>query len=86
MLFFRKNIGGIWETKKLTPEEAKTIHAKVLKISLSLYRNMLEIAKGAGIDLPPQVAAAIISKAAPSYDSLANDLIEAQLVDGNKSA
>jgi hypothetical protein len=79
MLFYRKNVGGVWHTKKISFEEAKKIQEKILKIGLVMYKNVKEISEKAGLALPDAVAAAIVEKSMPSYDSLANDIIEEEL-------
>lgn len=79
MLFYRKNVGGEWQIKKLTPEEAKKVQEKIIRMGLSLNKNMQEMIKAAGLTVSDEVMAAIIDKAVPSYDSLANDVIESDI-------
>jgi len=79
MLYYRKNQGGVWSTKKISPEDAKKIQEKILKIGLVLYKTVKEIATKAELQVPDQVMATILNKAMPTYDSLANDIIEEEL-------
>jgi hypothetical protein len=79
MLFYRKNDAGCWKTCKLTPEEAKLIQAKAIKIGLSLNKNMQEMIKAANLTVSDAAFATILGKVMPSYDSLANDMVEGNL-------
>lgn len=85
MLTYRKAVDGQWRTMKLTQEEAKKVQAQVLRIGLSLHKNMQELIKTANLIVSDVVMAQILAKAMPSYDSLANDVIEAGLTDKPKS-
>ena len=80
MLFYRKNIGGVWETKKLSLEEAKKIQEQIIKMSVSTYKNVKALTKAANIEISEEALAVIIDKAVPTYDSLANDMVEESLI------
>jgi hypothetical protein len=80
MLFYRKNIGGCWETKKISLEESKKVQLEIMKLGLKAYANIKNMAKVANIEITEEGIAAILDKAVPTYDSLANDLIEESLI------
>ena len=84
MLFYRKNIGGVWETKKLSVEDAKKLQAKIISMSIKVIKAAKEMAKAEGVELSDTLASAIVHKTVPSYDSLANDVIEEGLSDIQK--
>lgn len=79
MLFYRKNVGGCWETKMLSHEEAKKIQEQIIKMGVNTYRNLKQLTKAANVEISEECIAVIVEKAVPSYDSLANDLIEESL-------
>lgn len=80
MRFYRKNIGGCWETKKISLEESSKIQLEIMKLGLKAYANIKKMAEVAKIQISEEGIAAIVDKAVPTYDSLANDLIEESLI------
>ena len=79
MLFYRKNIGGNWEVCSLSIDEAKTIQAQIIKIGLGKLNEINLMAAEKKVVLTDVTASVILSKVMPSYESLANDYIEAQI-------
>ncbi len=79
MLHYRKNVGGTWKVCSLTPDEAKSIQDKVMKIGLAKTKEIRELAQKHSIEISDPILAVVLSKVVPSYESLANDYIEATI-------
>jgi hypothetical protein len=79
VLHYRKNIGGQWETCSLTVEEAKSIQEKIIRIGLGKLKEIQAVAEANKISITDPLTAVILAKVMPSYESLANDYIEAQI-------
>lgn len=79
MLHYRKNIGGNWQICSLSVDEAKSIQEKIIKIGIAKYSEIKKIAEEKGVTISEDVVAVILAKTTPSYESLANDYIEADI-------
>ena len=77
MIYYRKNVGGNWETCTLSIDEAKSIQEKVIKIGASKYIEIKKFAEEKGVTMSDSIVSVILAKVVPSYESLANDYIEA---------
>ena len=80
MLHYRKNIGGAWETCSLSIDEARSIQEKIIKIGISKHQEIKKLAEEKAISLAEESIAVILAKVVPSYESLANDYIEAAIM------
>lgn len=80
MLHYRKNIGGNWETCSLSIDEAKAIQTQIIKIGLGKLNEINLMATEKKVALTDATTATILAKVMPSYESLANDYIEAGIL------
>ena len=79
MRSFRKNIGGNWEVCTITIEEVKSIQEKIIRIGLGKLLELHKVAEDNKVVLSDACAAVILAKVTPSFESLANDFIEAAI-------
>ena len=79
--YFRKNVGGQWKVCELTKEEVLAIQDKVIEIGLGKLNKIRKVADEHKIALTDACTAVILDKAMPSFESLANDVIEGSLKD-----
>jgi translation elongation factor EF-1beta len=93
VLHYRKNVNGSWEVCSLRVDEVKAIQNKIVQIGFGLLVDIRKQAdehnkaidagtakEGATkISLTEEATAVILAKVMPSYESLANDYIEAQI-------